>query len=84
MRIATPRGVLALLLAVNILNYVDRQVLYALLPLISGDLHLTDAQAGSLASAFMVVYMLAAPPIAWLADTRGRRPWIAARPLVTR
>ena len=77
MKIASPRGVLALLLAVNILNYVDRQVLYALLPLISGDLRLTDAQAGSLASAFMVVYMLAAPPIAWLADTRGRRPWIA-------
>lgn len=77
MKIATPRGILALLLAVNILNYVDRQVVYALLPLISGDLHLSDAQAGSLASAFMVVYMLAAPPIAWLADTRGRRPWIA-------
>ena len=77
MRISSPRGVLALLLAVNILNYVDRQVLYALLPLISGDLHLSDAQAGSLASAFMVVYMLAAPPIAWLADTRGRKPWIA-------
>lgn len=76
MRIATPRGVLALLLAVNILNYVDRQVVYALLPLIQGDLHLNDLQAGSLASAFMVVYMLAAPPIAWLADTRGRRPWI--------
>ena len=76
MRIATPRGVLALLLAVNILNYVDRQVVYALLPLIQGDLGLSDVQAGSLASAFMVVYMLAAPPIAWLADTRGRRPWI--------
>ncbi len=77
MRIVSPRAVLALLLAVNILNYVDRQILYALLPLISADLRLTDAQAGSLASAFMVVYMLAAPPIAWLADARGRRPWIA-------
>ena len=77
MKIASPRGVLALLLAVNILNYVDRQVLYALLPLISADFHLSDKQAGSLATAFMVVYMLAAPPIAWLADTRGRRPWIA-------
>jgi predicted MFS family arabinose efflux permease len=75
-KIATPRGVLALLLAVNVLNYVDRQVVYALLPLIQGDLRLSDVQAGSLASAFMVVYMLAAPPIAWLADTRGRRPWI--------
>ncbi len=75
--ISSPRGVLALLLSVNILNYVDRQIVYALLPLISGDLHLTDAQAGSLASAFMVVYMLAAPPIAWFADSRGRKPWIA-------
>ncbi|MEQ1920268.1 MAG: MFS transporter [Elusimicrobiota bacterium] len=76
--ISSPNGVLALLLSVNILNYVDRQIVYALLPLISSDLHLSDAQAGSLASAFMVVYMLAAPPIAWLADSRGRKPWIAA------
>jgi len=75
--ISTPKGVLALLLSVNILNYVDRQIVYALLPLISADLKLTDAQAGSLASAFMIVYMLAAPPIAWIADSRGRKPWIA-------
>lgn len=75
--ISSPNGVLALLLSVNILNYVDRQIVYALLPLISSDLRLSDAQAGSLASAFMVVYMLAAPPIAWFADTRGRKPWIA-------
>ena len=75
--ISSPRGVLALLLSVNILNYVDRQILYSLLPLITLDLSLTDAQAGLLASAFMVVYMLAAPPIAWLADSRGRKPWIA-------
>ncbi|MBI5246526.1 MAG: MFS transporter [Elusimicrobia bacterium] len=75
--ISSPNGVLALLLSVNILNYVDRQIVYALLPLISGELALTDAQAGSLASAFMIIYMLAAPPIAWLADSRGRKPWIA-------
>ncbi len=77
MRIASPRAVLALLLAVNILNYVDRQLVYALLPLIQGDLRLSDARAGALASAFMLVYMLAAAPIAWLADSHGRRPWIA-------
>ncbi|MBI3289442.1 MAG: MFS transporter [Elusimicrobia bacterium] len=75
--ISSPRGVLALLLSINILNYVDRQVVYALLPLIQGDLHLTDVQAGSLASAFMIIYMIAAPPIAWLADSHGRKPWIA-------
>ena len=61
----------------NILNYVDRQIVYAAAAPDLGDLHLSDAQAGSLASAFMVVYMLAAPPIAWLADSRGRKPWIA-------
>lgn len=77
MKVASPRGILALLFAVNVLNYVDRQLVYALLPLIQGDLHLSDARAGALASAFMLVYMVAAPPIAWLADARGRRPWIA-------
>jgi predicted MFS family arabinose efflux permease len=76
-KIAGPRGILALLFAVNVLNYVDRQLVYALLPLIQKDLLLSDAQAGSLASAFMLVYMVAAPPIAWLADSRGRKPWIA-------
>ena len=46
MKIVSPRGVLALLLAVNILNYVDRQVVYALLPLLQRDLSLSDLQAG--------------------------------------
>jgi predicted MFS family arabinose efflux permease len=75
---ALARKVLILLLAVNLLNYVDRQVLFALLPAIQKDLSLSDAQAGSLASAFMVVYMLAALPIGYLADRGGRRLWIAA------
>lgn len=52
-------------------------MLYALLPLVQADLRLTDAQAGSLASAFMLVYMVAAPPIAYWADRRGRTFWIA-------
>ena len=71
------RWALGLLLAVNLVNYLDRQVLYSLLPLIERDLALTDAQAGRLASAFMIVYMLAAPPIGYLADRGGRRFWIA-------
>lgn len=72
-----PGGVLGLLLCVNLVNYLDRQVLYSLLPLIQAELRLSDVQAGSLASAFMVVYMLAAPPIGYLADRGGRRKWIA-------
>jgi len=75
---ALARRVLVLLLSVNLLNYVDRQVLYALLPAIQKDFALSDAQAGSLASAFMVVYMLAALPIGYLADRGRRRLWISA------
>ncbi len=71
------RRVLAVLLVVNLINYLDRQVLYALLPDIQLELRLSDAQAGRLASAFMVVYMFAAPPIAYVADRWGRRLWIA-------
>ncbi len=73
----TARWVLGLLIAINLINYLDRQVLYSLLPLIQVDLHLSDAQAGRLASAFMIVYMLAAPPIGYWADRKGRPFWIA-------
>ncbi len=70
------RWALGVLLVVNLLNYLDRQILYSLLPLIQGALRITDAQAGRLASAFMVVYMVAAPPIGCWADRGGRKIWI--------
>ncbi|HVC09270.1 MAG TPA: MFS transporter [Elusimicrobiota bacterium] len=70
-------SVLALLLAINLMNYVDREALYSLLPLIQGDLKLSDAQAGSLASAFVIVYMFAALPIGYWADKGKRVSWMA-------
>ncbi|MDE2313683.1 MAG: MFS transporter, partial [Elusimicrobia bacterium] len=70
-------SVLALLLAINLMNYVDREALYSLLPLIQGDLKLSDAQAGSLASAFVIVYMFAALPIGYWADKGKRVGWMA-------
>lgn len=69
--------VLGLLFVINILNYLDRQVLYAVLPLVKTDLRLSDTQLGALASAFMLVYMCAAVPIAYVADRTGRKRWIA-------
>lgn len=68
---------LGILFSANLLNYVDRQVLYAVLPLIKADLSLSDTQLGGLASAFMLVYMLAAPLVAALSDRTRRVPWIA-------
>ncbi|HEY5975847.1 MAG TPA: MFS transporter [Geobacteraceae bacterium] len=71
------RYALALLLAVNLLNYMDRQVLYAVFPLVKSDLQLTDTALGLLGSSFMVVYMCIAPFFGWLGD-RGNRARLAA------
>lgn len=71
------RYALCLFLAVNLLNYIDRQVLYAVFPLIKSSLQITDTSLGLLGSAFMVVYMGAAPIFGWLGD-RGNRVRLAA------
>src|SRR6266498_2383025 len=66
------RFVLILLLAVNLLNYIDRQVLYAVFPLLKADLALSDTALGLLGSAFMLCYMLAAPLLGWIGDRSSR------------
>ena len=76
------RYALALLLAVNLLNYIDRQVLYAVFPLIKADLLLSDTALGFLGSAFMLCYMVSAPFFGRLGD-RGSRTSLAAFGLVT-
>jgi len=71
------RYALGLFLAVNLLNYIDRQVLYAVFPLIKESLQISDTSLGLLGSAFMVVYMCAAPIFGWIGD-KGRRTGLAA------
>jgi MFS family permease len=61
-----------LLFAVNLFNYIDRQILFAVFPAVKADLTLTDTQLGLLASAFMWVYLSAAPIFGVLADRRSR------------
>lgn len=63
---------LALLLTVNLLNYIDRQVLFAVFPLIKNDLLLTDTALGFLGSAFMISYLISAPFFGWLGDHWSR------------
>ncbi|MFA7403717.1 MAG: MFS transporter [Pelobacteraceae bacterium] len=66
------RYALGILLAVNLLNYIDRQVLFAVFPLIKSDLGLTDTALGFLGSAFMLSYLLFAPLFGWLGDQWSR------------
>ncbi len=61
-----------LLFAVNLFNYIDRQILFSVFPAVKADLELTDTQLGLLASAFMWVYLSAAPIFGILADRRSR------------
>lgn len=63
---------LILLFTINLLNYIDRQVLFAVFPLIKEDLRLSDTALGFLGSAFMVSYMISAPLLGWLGDRRSR------------
>ncbi len=69
--------VLVFLTGVNLLNYIDRQILYAVFPPIQTELGLSDTQLGLLASAFMWVYLSAAPIFGLLAD-RWSRPRLMA------
>jgi MFS transporter, Spinster family, sphingosine-1-phosphate transporter len=71
------RRALALLLAINLFNYIDRYILAAVQPLISHHfLGSADknalAKTGSLATAFLVSYMVLAPVFGWLADRFSR------------
>ena len=69
---------LGLLAAINILNYLDRNVIFALFEPIKRDLGLSDAQLGWLGSAYIIVFSLAALPAGVLSDLRSRRAVIAS------
>ena len=73
-------GILALsiLAGINLLNYLDRYVVSALLPdLKRAPMGLTDSELGTLMSGFLLVYMLAAPLFGRLGDRGSRTKPIA-------
>ncbi|PYK31620.1 MAG: hypothetical protein DME57_03015, partial [Verrucomicrobia bacterium] len=73
------RSALALLLAINLFNYIDRQVRAAVEPWIRATFFAPgDPNAmrdtGFLGSAFLLTYMISAPLLGFLADRFSR--WI--------
>src|SRR3979411_2751590 len=75
MRSRYPLVVLALMVGINLLNYMDRWVGSAVAPLIQAEFDLSDFSVGLLGSAFTLVYALGALPFGLWAD-RGSRPVI--------
>lgn len=62
-----------MLTALNLVNYIDRSVLFAVQPLVQAEFHRSDADFGLLTSAFFLFYMIAAPLVGPLADRYSRR-----------
>jgi MFS family permease len=71
-KVPSPATALTVLTGLNLLNYLDRYIPFAVLPAISKSLHLSDAQAGSLQTLFILTYALISPLMGWLGDRRPR------------
>jgi MFS family permease len=63
------------LFAMNMLDYLDRNLLMAMAPQIKGELGITNFRWGLLTSIFLVSYSLFGPVMGWLGD-RLRRTWL--------
>src|SRR5580692_305893 len=70
-RIRSPRMVLALLTALNLLNYLDRFVLSAVLAPVQDDLHLSKLVAGLLPTIFLIGYFATSPLFGVAGDRFG-------------
>jgi MFS family permease len=70
-----PPATLALLTAINFVNYIDRSVLFAVQPLVQAEFKFSDTQYGLLTTFFFIFYVATAPFIGMAAD-RYSRKWI--------
>jgi MFS family permease len=72
-----PLSSLLVLTGLNLLDYLDRQLLAAVLTPIKEELRLSDEQLGTIQSAFMWGYFLTSPIFGYLGDRLPRR-WLVA------
>ena len=62
---------LGLLTIINLLNYVERNAIFALFEPLKRDLSLTDAHLGWLASAYVLIFSIASLTVKLAALARG-------------
>jgi MFS family permease len=77
-RISPAFWTLLLLIALNLLNYIDRYILPGAQSLIQKEYSWSDQQMGALTTGFFLTYMLVAPLTGWLGDRFPRKPLIIA------
>jgi MFS transporter, Spinster family, sphingosine-1-phosphate transporter len=71
------RAILALLTALNLINYIDRAVIAAVLTPMKAQLGLTNLEAGVLNTAFLIGYFATSPLFGLRADKGTRKRMIA-------
>lgn len=69
-------GVVVLLLFVWLLNYLDRQVIFSLFPLLQVQLDISTVQLGLLGTSFLWVYAFCSPWAGYFADRFGSKRMI--------
>lgn len=80
--IRSPVVFLILLTGLNLLNYLDRYVFPAVLPVMQEDLGITNFEGGLAAATFLVGYFLSSPLFGKLGDTGQRKRLIAVGVLI--
>src|ERR1044072_2181255 len=73
----SPSWTLLILTGLNLFNYLDRNVLAAVLGPVQEEFDLNDEQGGRLNTAFMLGYFITAPLFGYLGD-RAARKWLIA------
>lgn len=74
--------VVVLLMFVWMLNYLDRQVIFSIFPLLQTELHISTVQLGLLGTSFLWVYSFSSPWAGYLADRFGAKRMICLSLLV--
>ena len=69
---------MAVLVYVNLINYMDRLTLAGKLEDVKDEFNLNDARAGILQTAFILSYMIFAPFFGYLGDRYSRKYLMAA------
>ena len=72
-RVRLPWTLLVLLILVNLVNYLDRQIIFPLYEVFKEEFQLTDLRLGLIGTVFMVVHSLASLPFGLLADRWSRK-----------
>ncbi|HVQ37907.1 MAG TPA: MFS transporter [Pyrinomonadaceae bacterium] len=73
---------LGVLTLVNFLNYIDRQILPSVAPLMAADLHLSDTEIGAMEAALLLSFTVLAPLFGRLGDRYSRTKLMAAAAII--